>query len=97
MQELDTRATTVAEAMPVGGSLAETFVVRLWEPPPHGGDRARDLRGVVRHVRSGRSATFVAEDALLAFLHAERHAAERLIGERREAAGPGGPSPPRRA
>jgi hypothetical protein len=80
VQELETHATTVSEAMPVGGSLAETFVVRLWEPPPGGGDRTRDLRGVVRHVRSGRSVTFVADHALLAFLHAERHGAERLIG-----------------
>jgi hypothetical protein len=65
-----------------GGSLAQTFVVRLWEPPGPVGNRPEALRGVVRHVRSGRSATFVDESSLLAFLQAERRGTEQTAGGR---------------
>jgi hypothetical protein len=71
--------TTASEAAG-GGSLAQTFVVRLWEPPGAVGDRPGGLRGVVRHVRSGRSTTFVDEPSLLAFLHAERLGEEPTAG-----------------
>ena len=64
-----------------GGSLAETFVVRVWEPPERVARRtAPALRGVVRHVRSGRSTTFVDEDALLAFLRARHGVRPSSIG-----------------
>ena len=60
-----------------GGSLAETFVVRLWEPPQAAGIDPGGLRGVVRHARSGRSTTFPDGESLLEFLRAARHAPER--------------------
>ena len=64
------------------GSLAQTFVVRLWEPPAAVGNTPEALRGVVRHVRSGRSSTFVDELSLLEFLHAERRGTEPTAGGR---------------
>ena len=63
-----------------GGSLAETFVVRLWEAPQAVGLDPGGLRGVVRHARSGRSATFTNGESLLEFLRASRHAPERQTG-----------------
>jgi hypothetical protein len=65
-----------------GGSLAQTFVVRLWEPAGPVGNRPGALRGVVRHVRSGRSTTFVDESSLLEFLQAERRGREQTAGGR---------------
>jgi hypothetical protein len=73
--------TTATDAVE-GGSLAEMFVVRLWEAPAAVGDSAGALRGVVQHVRSGRSTTFVDELSLLEFLHAERRGAEPTAGGR---------------
>lgn len=63
-----------------GGSLAETFVVRLWEPQQTAGLDPGGLRGVVRHARSGRSTTFTDGESLLEFLRAARHAPEREVG-----------------
>ena len=74
------RMTTVGNGPPAGGSLAETFVLRLWEPPETAGHEPGALRGVVRHVRSGRSTTFVGGEPLLAFLRAQRHAPECSSG-----------------
>lgn len=59
---------------PTGGTLAETFVLRLWEPPEAAGHGPGDLRGVVRHVRSGRTTTFVDGESLLELLRAQRRA-----------------------
>ena len=72
--------TTVGNGPPAGGSLAETFVLRLWEPPETAGHEPGALRGIVRHVRSGRSTTFVGGEPLLAFLRAQRHAPECSSG-----------------
>lgn len=70
--------TTVGNDPSVGGSLTETFVVRLWGAPQQAdGNQPAGLRGVVRHARSGRSATFAEEAALLAFLRAIRDGEER--------------------
>jgi hypothetical protein len=74
------RTTTVGNEPPAGGSLAETFVLRLWEPPETAGPEAGTLRGVVRHVRSGRTTTFVGGESLLAFLGAEGRPPERSSG-----------------
>jgi hypothetical protein len=74
--------TTATDAAGGGGSLAQTFVVRLWEPPAAVGDSTGGLRGVVQHVRSGRSTTFVDELSLLEFLHAARRGAEPTAGGR---------------
>jgi hypothetical protein len=71
-----------ADDAEAGGSLAQTFVVRLWEPPGLVGNEPGALRGVVRHVRSGRSTTFVDESSLLAFLQAERRGTEQTAGGR---------------
>lgn len=74
------RTSTPGEPLAVGGSLAEAFVVRLWERPERPDGAREALRGIVRHVRSGRSATFVDETGLLAFLDAERRAPEGSSG-----------------
>jgi hypothetical protein len=74
------RMTTVGNGPPAGGSLAETYVLRLWEPPETAGREPGALRGVVRHVRSGRTSPFVDGASLLAFLRAERHAPARSSG-----------------
>jgi hypothetical protein len=80
VQETDEAMTTVGNEPPAGGSLAETFVLRLWETPDLARREAEALRGVVRHIRSGRSTTFADEESLLAFLRAEGRANERSIG-----------------
>ena len=51
-----------------GGSLTQTFVVRLWEAPEPTWGTDMGLRGVVEHVRTGDSVAFGSADALLAFL-----------------------------
>lgn len=51
-----------------GGSLTQTFVVRLWEAPEPTWGTDEGLRGVVEHVRTGDSVAFGSADALLAFL-----------------------------
>ena len=51
-----------------GGSLKQTFVVRLWGQPAPPGSSARDLRGVVEHVQSGDSVAFGDQNSLLSFL-----------------------------
>ena len=51
-----------------GGSLSQTFVVRVWEPPEPEWGPAGALRGVVEHVQTGASAPFGSAAALLAFL-----------------------------
>ena len=80
VQWTNERVATVGNVPGSGGSLAETFVVRLWEPQQVAGLDPGGLRGVVRHARSGRSATFTDGESLLAFLRAARHAPEREIG-----------------
>jgi len=81
VQWTEERVATVGNDPSVGGSLAETFVVRLWEAPPQAdGHEPHGLRGVVRHARSGRSTTFTDEESLLAFLRATRSAPGREIG-----------------
>ena len=72
MQEPEAIATSAGEPPATGGSLAESFVVRLWQPPERSRDGRDALRGVVQHVRSGRSMTFVDGGRLLAFLDEER-------------------------
>jgi len=51
-----------------GGSLTQTFVVRLWGAPKPTWGTGTGLRGVVEHVRTGDSVAFGSADALLAFL-----------------------------
>ena len=51
-----------------GGSLTQTFVVRLWEPPEPSWGAAQGLRGVVEHIQGGDSVAFSDPDALLGFL-----------------------------
>lgn len=51
-----------------GGSLTQTFVVRLWEAPEPTWGTGMGLRGVVEHVRTGDSVAFGSADALLDFL-----------------------------
>lgn len=80
VQETQERTTTVGNGPPAGGSLAETFVLRLWEPPETAGHPPGVLRGVVRHVRSGHTTPFVGGASLLAFLRAQRQAPERSSG-----------------
>ncbi len=61
--------TTSSVADPsIGGSLTQTFVVRLWETPEPTWGTDTGLRGVVEHVRTGDSVAFGSADALLAFL-----------------------------
>jgi hypothetical protein len=80
VQWTEERVATVGNDPGTGGSLAETFVVRLWEPQQAAGLSPGGLRGLVRHARSGRSATFTDGESLLEFLRAARHAPEREIG-----------------
>jgi hypothetical protein len=61
------RTASVADDAP-GGALADTFVVRLWQPPEASRGTALGLRGVVEHLQSGESTAFGDEDRLLAFL-----------------------------
>jgi hypothetical protein len=61
------RTSTVADSPP-GGSLTQTFVVRLWETPAPSWGTAEGLRGVVEHIQSGDSVAFGDEVALLTFL-----------------------------
>jgi hypothetical protein len=79
VQETEEAMTTVGNEPPAGGSLAETFVLRLWEPPELARRDPEALRGVVRHIRSGRTTTFSDGESLLAFLRVERRVAERSI------------------
>jgi hypothetical protein len=51
-----------------GGSLTQTFVVRLWEPPEPSWGSAQGLRGVVEHIQRGDSVAFGDSEALLGFL-----------------------------
>ena len=80
MQWTEERVTTVGNDPGSGGSLAETFVVRLWEPQQSAGLDPGGLRGVVRHARSGRSTTFADAESLLEFLRAARRTPERETG-----------------
>ena len=80
-ERAEERVATVGNDPGSGGSLAETFVVRLWEPQQAAGLDPGGLRGVVRHARSGRTtATFTDGESLLEFLRAARHAPERELG-----------------
>jgi hypothetical protein len=72
MQDAETISTSRGEPPATGGSLAESFVVRLWQPPERSRDGRDALRGVVQHVRSGRSTTFMDGGGLLTFLDEER-------------------------
>lgn len=63
----DEQTSSVVEPT-VGGSLTQTFVVRVWEPPEAVWGQAGGLRGVIEHVQTGASAAFESTDALLAFL-----------------------------
>ena len=74
------RATTVADASS-GGSLTQTFVVRLWEEPEPSWGTAEGLRGVVEHIQSGESVAFGDADALFAFLQDAGRTGERSAGE----------------
>jgi hypothetical protein len=67
VQQQGTRTASVADDAP-GGALADTFVVRLWQPPEASRGTALGLRGVVEHLQSGESTAFGDEDRLLAFL-----------------------------
>ena len=69
----------VADASP-GGSLTQTFVVRLWEQPEPSWGTVEGLRGVVEHIQSGESVAFGDADALLAFLHDAGRTGERSAG-----------------
>ena len=71
-----------------GGSLTQTFVVRLWEAPEPTWGTAVGLRGVVEHVRTGDSVAFGSADALLAFLQTAAGGRTRSTGGAlRDAAG----------
>jgi hypothetical protein len=51
--------------------LMETFVVRVWVSPREGAHGEPDVpRGVVQHVRSGRSSSFGGASELIEFLRA---------------------------
>lgn len=63
-----------------GGSLTQTFVVRLWEAPDPTWGTVAGLRGVVEHVRTGDSVAFGSADALLAFLLAAAGGRTRSAG-----------------
>ena len=73
---------TVGNDPGTGGSLAETFVVRLFVPlePDHGADD--DLHGVVEEVGSENHQSFTGGTELLSFLAAARahHEAEGASG-----------------
>jgi hypothetical protein len=71
--------TTVADPTH-GGSLTQTFVVRLWEPPEPSWGTAEGLRGVVEHIQSGESVAFGDADALLEFLRGTGGTGERSTG-----------------
>ena len=71
----------------LGGSLTQTFVVRLWEEPEPSWGTVEGLRGVVEHIQSGESVAFGDADALFAFLQDAGRTGERSAGEHREAAG----------
>ena len=64
----------------VGGSLTQTFVVRVWEPPRPVWGQAGGLRGVAEHVQTGASAAFESTDALLAFLQTAMEGRARSTG-----------------
>jgi hypothetical protein len=74
----EARTTTVTD--PPGGSLTQTFVVRLWEPPEPSWGTAHGLRGVVEHIQSGDSVAFGETDALLAFLQTAGRTGGRSAG-----------------
>jgi len=63
-----------------GGSLTQTFVVRLWEAPEPTWGTDVGLRGVVEHVRTGDSVAFGSADALLAFLQTAAGGRTRSTG-----------------
>jgi hypothetical protein len=46
----------------------ETFLVQVWVPADHG-SRGGDLRGMVRHVATGRESTFLGDQEVLDLLH----------------------------
>ena len=64
----DEDTTSSVDDPATGGSLTQTFVVRLWEAPDPTWGTVAGLRGVVEHVRTGDSVAFGSADALLAFL-----------------------------
>jgi hypothetical protein len=49
-------------------SSVDTFVIRLWSPADHAADTGDSLRGVARHVGTGRAAAFRDGDELIALL-----------------------------
>lgn len=61
-------ARTAGAADLLGGSLTQTFVVRVWQPPEASRGATLGLRGVVEHLQSGESVAFGDKDALVAFL-----------------------------
>jgi hypothetical protein len=74
----EAKTTTVTD--PPGGSLTQTFVVRLWKQPEPSGDTAQGLRGVVEHIQSRDSVAFGDVDALLDFLQTAGRTGGRSAG-----------------
>ena len=64
----DEDTTSSVDDPATGGSLTQTFVVRLWETPEPTWGTDEGLRGVVEHVRTGDSVAFGSADALFTFL-----------------------------
>lgn len=76
----DTMMTVADPSSEGGGSLTQTFVVRLWEPPEPSWGTAQGLRGVVEHIQSGESVAFGDAEALLAFLQGAGRTGEGSTG-----------------
>ena len=76
----DEDTASSADDPATGGSLTQTFVVRLWEAPDPTWGTVVGLRGVVEHVRTGDSVAFGGADALLAFLQTAAGGRRRSTG-----------------
>jgi len=76
----DEDTTSSVDDPATGGSLTQTFVVRLWEAPDPMWGTVAGLRGVVEHVRTGDSVAFGSADALLAFLQTAAGGSSRSTG-----------------
>lgn len=76
----DEETTSSVDDPATGGSLTQTFVVRLWEAPEPTWGTDMGLRGVVEHARTGDSVAFRSADALLAFLQTAAGGRTRSTG-----------------
>ena len=76
----DEDTASSADDPATGGSLTQTFVVRLWEAPDPTWGTVVGLRGVVEHVRTGDSVAFGGADALLPFLQTAAGGRTRSTG-----------------